>query len=166
MNTVLPLPPLLKIILPPLVKIILKLSSYQCLGNPSRLFPCRPAHQNVVWISLLHYACHIPCPSHPPLFNHPNNIWYQVQTRNLCTVPFSPMCYQFLLLKPNIFLSNPNFACVLSVITETNNATADNCQSQLQPILARTHHRQVTESTTNTYKDSCNLKWFESKWHF
>jgi len=38
-------------------------------------------------------------------------------------------------------------------MTETNNATADNCQSQLQPILARTRHRLVTDSTKNTYKD-------------
>jgi len=65
-------------------------------------------------------------------------------------VPFSPICYQFLLLKPSIFLSNATFTCVLSVITETNNATADNCQSQLQPISARTCHCQVTKTIKNT----------------
>ena len=84
-----------------------------------------------------------------PLFNHPNNIWWLVRTRNLRTVPFSPICYQFLLLKPNTFLSNATLARVLSVITETNNATADNCQSQLQPISARRHHHQVTKSIKN-----------------
>jgi hypothetical protein len=56
-------------------------------------------------------------------------------------------------LNQNVFLSNPTLACILSVMTAANNATADNCQSQLQPISARTRHHQLTMSTKNTYKD-------------
>jgi len=34
---------------------------------------------NAVCISHISYACYIPRPSHPPWFDHPTNIWWNVQ---------------------------------------------------------------------------------------
>jgi hypothetical protein len=41
-------------------------------------------------------VCYIPCPSHPPWFDHPNNIWWGVLQSHVTTS----------LLVPNIFFNN------------------------------------------------------------
>jgi hypothetical protein len=54
--------------------------------------------------SNVHY---MPCPSHPPLFDHPNNIQLRVQIMKLITQT-SPACCYFLPLR-YIFSPQPNY---------------------------------------------------------
>jgi hypothetical protein len=41
--------------------------------------PFTVPNKNYVCISLLPYACYMPCPSHYPCFDQPNTIWLRVQ---------------------------------------------------------------------------------------
>jgi len=50
--------------------------------------------QNFVCISYFSYACCMPLLSHPPWFEHSNNIWWRVQVMKLSTVhPSSASCH-------------------------------------------------------------------------
>jgi hypothetical protein len=73
--------------------------------------PLRFSNQITVWISQLSHACYIPRPSHPPWFDHPNNIWW---SSSLCSLLQPPAISS--LLGPNIFLStlfsHPQPICV------------------------------------------------------
>jgi len=54
--------------------------------------PFRFSNKNIVCTSHRSHACYIPCPSHPPWFNHPNNIWWSIKVWNssaLCSLTFS-----------------------------------------------------------------------------
>jgi hypothetical protein len=60
------------------------------LPSTSRSFelclPFRLSNQNFVRISYLYLAQYMPCPSHPPSFYHPNNIWWRVQIMELLLI--------------------------------------------------------------------------------
>jgi hypothetical protein len=47
--------------------------------------PFKFSNHNVCY-SLLSHACYMPLPSHPPWFNHPNNIWWSVQVMELLII--------------------------------------------------------------------------------
>jgi hypothetical protein len=78
-------------------------------------------HQNPTCIPLLSHACYMPCPSHPPWFDHSNCIWWENKwwSSSLCNfsnlLPFHPSpvqifsthCYQI----PSV--------CVLPLMSET-----------------------------------------------
>jgi hypothetical protein len=48
--------------------------------------PLRPPNQNVVCTPDLPHARHMPRPSHPPCFDHPNNTGRRVQTMQLLII--------------------------------------------------------------------------------
>jgi hypothetical protein len=73
---------------------VLILSSRLCLGLPSGLFPSD--FPTKILCSLLPHTCYIPHSSHPPWFDHPNNIWWSVQILKLLTVQCSPASRHFL----------------------------------------------------------------------
>jgi hypothetical protein len=54
--------------------------------------PFGPPNQNPINTSPLPHACHIPRPSHPPWFNHPNNIRWRIQDvkSSLCSFLHDP----------------------------------------------------------------------------
>jgi hypothetical protein len=47
------------------------------------------------------------CPSHPPWFHHPNNIWSRVQVLKLLVMQISPASCHFLSLRSNYFPQHP-----------------------------------------------------------
>ena len=66
---------------------------------------------NIIFLSNLRYSsrfpagfptllsditCHVPRPTHLPLFYHPSNIWWRLRIRKLVVIHFSPI-YSFLL---------------------------------------------------------------------
>jgi hypothetical protein len=55
-----------------------------CLSThrfPKQSLSFRCSHQTMMQLSPMHATC--PNPSHPPSFDHPNNIWQAVQFTNL-----------------------------------------------------------------------------------
>jgi hypothetical protein len=62
---------------------ILILSSSLRLGLPSGLLPSGFYIKNNVFVSNISRACYMFHPSHPPKFDHPNNIWWIVQVMKL-----------------------------------------------------------------------------------
>jgi hypothetical protein len=58
--------------------------------------PFKFSDQNCVCISDFSHACYIPRPSHIPLFDHPNNIWWRVPVLKLLNIsnPFSLSQFQ------------------------------------------------------------------------
>jgi hypothetical protein len=79
--------------------------------------PFRPPNQNFVCTSDLPHARHMPRPSHPPCFDHPNITGWRVQTMQLLIMQFSPTSCYFI---PRRFF-NPQ--------------TKNNCQIGLIPYL-------------------------------
>jgi hypothetical protein len=57
-----------------LLRSILILISHLHLGLPSGLFPLGFAIKMFVYFSHISHSCYMPRPSHPPWFNHPNNV--------------------------------------------------------------------------------------------
>ena len=47
------------------------------------------------------HTCHMPRPSHPPPFDHPNNVWWGVQIMKLNNMQFYPSSCNSSLLGPN-----------------------------------------------------------------
>jgi hypothetical protein len=56
-------------------------------------------HQYATCISLLHHLCYMPCPSHPPWFDHSNYTWQRAQVMKHLVMHFSPICCHFISLK-------------------------------------------------------------------
>ena len=53
-------------------------------------------HLNIVSVFPLPYTCHTHRPSHQPLCDYPNNVWWAVQIMKLLIVQFSPFpCHLF-----------------------------------------------------------------------
>jgi hypothetical protein len=50
------------------------------------------SNQYTASISPLSYPCYMPCPSHPPLFYHPNSILWNVQVMKLPVEDSSKSC--------------------------------------------------------------------------
>jgi hypothetical protein len=60
------------------------------LRSSSKLsLPFRFSDQIFISTSHSFHACYIPCTSHPPWFDHLNNVWWRVQIK-LLIVQFSP----------------------------------------------------------------------------
>jgi hypothetical protein len=58
-------------------------------------------HQNHLHVCPLPCMCYMPCPSHPPWFDHQNNFWWWVQTMKLLMQFSLVSCYLIpLRLKP------------------------------------------------------------------
>jgi hypothetical protein len=96
-------------------------SSHLCLCLPSGLFPPRCPHQNPVFTSPLHHACHMPHPSHSSLFLSP--VEYLVSS----TEHEAPRYVVFstpLLSRPNILLSTlfSNTLSLCSALSVTDQA--------------------------------------------
>jgi hypothetical protein len=51
-------------------------------------------NRNFVWIFLLFHVCYMPRSSHPPLFDHPDNIWGTLQIMKLIIEFCSASCSQ------------------------------------------------------------------------
>jgi hypothetical protein len=80
--------------------------------------PFRFSDQNFVSISHLSHSWYMPYPSHPPWFDHPNNIW-SVEVMKLLTV----QCLAVSLLGLNVLLStlfSYTFTLCSSLRRETN----------------------------------------------
>jgi hypothetical protein len=60
----------------------------------------RFSNRNIVCISHLSHARYMPCSSHPPWFQHPNNFW-NVQIMKLLIMQSSPVSRHSLHLGPN-----------------------------------------------------------------
>jgi hypothetical protein len=74
------------------VRFISILSSHLGSYLHSSHFLLRFLH-NPIRMSLIPHACHMPCPSHPPLFVHPDSIWQRVQFIKLLIMQFSAASY-------------------------------------------------------------------------
>jgi hypothetical protein len=55
--------------------------------SPKWFLPFTFSQNNSVCISYHSHACYMPCPSHPPWFDH-TNIWWRIQTIRILTVFF------------------------------------------------------------------------------
>jgi len=69
-------------------------------------FPLRFSDQNFVYIFHLSYTCYMPHPSHPPCFDHPNNILRSIQlwSFSLCSLLQLPATSSYV----QIFSSTPS----------------------------------------------------------
>jgi hypothetical protein len=72
------------------------LSTHLHLGLPSGLFPCGFPTNTPICIPLSPHSCSMPCPSHPPWFDHFNYIWRTVQVMKLLILQYSPTSYRFI----------------------------------------------------------------------
>jgi hypothetical protein len=52
-----------------------------------------------------YHECYMPCPSHPPSPDHPNDSSWSIQVMKLLVMQSSPVSHYFCLLGPNILLS-------------------------------------------------------------
>jgi hypothetical protein len=66
-----------------------------------------------------HHACNIPCPSHPTWFDHPNNIWWLVQTMELLKMQIPPASCHFIPLWSKFSSQHP-FSNILSLCSSLN----------------------------------------------
>jgi hypothetical protein len=127
--------------------------------------PLRNSNENVVCISNLSHVCYMPCTSHPSLFNHHNNISWEVQIEKHLTMQFSPTYCYFLSQALIFFLvlySHTPSICVLSLEWETKFHTQNNRHNYrfiyFNPYMSRQKARwQKTE--LNGSKHSPNLIW-------
>jgi hypothetical protein len=78
---------------------IIILSFYLRLCLPSGLFPSRFRTKILYAFLIPLSALYMPCPSHPPWLNHPNNIWWSVQVMKLLITQSSPASRHFLLYR-------------------------------------------------------------------
>jgi hypothetical protein len=81
----------------------------------------RVSNQNFVRISHLLHPCYKPHPSHPPWFEHPNNIRRRLQIMELLIMQLSPPSCHFVLLRSRY---SPKH-CVLSVLNITQSTFQD-----------------------------------------
>jgi len=65
------------------------LSPHLCLQLPSDIF-LSDFPTKILYAFLLSHVCYMPCPSHPPWFDHPNNTWRSAQVTKLLTMQSSP----------------------------------------------------------------------------
>jgi hypothetical protein len=72
------------------LKTILNPSSHLRLGLPSGAFLLE-LNQNLVHVSPLSHACHMPCPPHSPWFDLPNDIWGCFSHTCFVQIVFSPL---------------------------------------------------------------------------
>ena len=100
------------------------------LGNRSDFFPFRFPRQNSIFNSLLLHACHMPRPSHSPLFRHPNNIWNTHHAGRRYAVFYSPVPSS--ISSQNIFLSTL-FTNTLSLCWHNPLTTAINLNNIHRP---------------------------------
>jgi hypothetical protein len=84
--------------------------------------PFRFSNKNILWISHLSCVCYMSHPSHPPWFDHPNNIWWSIQVMKLliCSLLQPPAISS--LLDPNI----PPTPCSLTPSIYTPPTTTSN----------------------------------------
>jgi len=52
---------------------------------------------NIGCISQLYHVCYMACLSHPPRFDHLNNIWWSIKIMQLFVMPSTASCHFFLL---------------------------------------------------------------------
>jgi len=80
---------------------ILILFSHLCATLLTSLFPIGSSTKIV-------YACYMSCPSQPPWFDHPHNMWWSVQVMKLLSMPSSPASHLqkiFALMSHNMEIS-------------------------------------------------------------
>jgi hypothetical protein len=70
-------------------KSILILSSHLYVGLPSGLFPSDFPPKSYMH-SFSPNVCYMPCPCHPPWFDHSDYTWQRVQVMELLAMQFSP----------------------------------------------------------------------------
>jgi len=70
------------------------ISSHLCLGLPSGFLPTG-FPPKILYAFLISIVCYMPHPSHPPWFDHPNNIWWSVQVMKLLIIQSSPASCHF-----------------------------------------------------------------------
>jgi len=89
---------------------------------------------------LISHPCYMPCPCHPPGFDHPN-IWGSVEVMKLFIMQFSPSFCHFLPLTSALFSNIPNLCSSLSVReikfhTHTKLMSLNTAQNTLRSCLA------------------------------
>jgi hypothetical protein len=75
--------------------------------TPIPCFPIMLLHQNSVCISPLLHMRQTSCPSHPPQFDHINNIWWEVQIKTFLIMQFSLVSCNFIPPKPSYLPQHP-----------------------------------------------------------
>jgi hypothetical protein len=120
-------------------------------GLPSSLFPWDLL--TIVLYTFLIHVCYIPCPSHLPWFDHPNNLWI-VQVMKLLIMQSSlASCYS--LLRSKIFSSAPwsQTFCVLLLVW----GTKFHNHAKQEVIFKFSDRRWEDNSEMNSSKHSLNL---------
>jgi hypothetical protein len=85
---------------------ILILSTHLRLGHPCGLFPSGFPQISYMHSSFPH-SCYMPCPSHPPLFDHSNYTWRRVQVMKLLITQFSLTSCHFTSLRSKYSPQHP-----------------------------------------------------------
>jgi hypothetical protein len=77
------------------------------------------SHQNPVHVPPLSHACHMPRPSHSPLYDLSNDIWWWVQIMKLPILQLSPFSRYFIPVRSKYsqhpVLKNPSLCSSLNV---------------------------------------------------
>jgi len=71
--------------------------------------PSKFYDQSFVYVSHLSHTCYMPRPSHPPPYDHPNNIWWSVLVMKLLIMQSSPFPYHFFPFRPKYSPQHPVF---------------------------------------------------------
>ena len=87
----------------PLLYILIS-SSHVGLRFQSFLFSSGFPTRKPGGISLILHTWYMLCPSHPPCFYHPNNIWRGIPIKGRLNMQFSPTSFTSFTLQPNTFL--------------------------------------------------------------
>jgi len=90
---------------------------------------------NPIRMSLIPHACHMPCPSHPPLFVRPNYIWRGVEIMKLLNMQF-----------PAASFCASSYVEILSLVPCSLHLTSPVCSL-----------RSASRSMFHTHKEKSNL---------
>jgi hypothetical protein len=116
------------------VRSILILSFNVCLGIPSGLFSS-DFPTKILCALLCSYACYMPYPSRPPLFDHPNSIWWGLTALSLRWL--SPVA-----LAPKLFMTWQRKIC-----------TFDRNKTSVTQNLVYTTQAHSTQNNYHDYDD-------------
>jgi len=101
------------------LRCILRLSCRLDFHLVNCLFPSCFSTKTIIYRSLRHVTCHMPCPSHAPWYHYPNNIRWAVHIMKFLIMQSSPFPSYFVPLRP-IYLLQTQFSNIFSLYSSLN----------------------------------------------